>query len=136
MHVRKTSSAQRTYMVRFEQVYHLENRTFTVSKNLGDFPVHTIIFSSYESEKMINGTLQGEGISSGRFHGRFVALDQIELFFQWLDGSSLLAVSGRIWGFICGNPSGKLQLFLNWYYTCGKEGLGLLSCTEMIKSAG
>ena len=106
-------------MRQLEQVYHLENRIFTVSKNLGDFPVHAIIFSSYESEKMINGTLQGEGISSGRFHGRFVALDQIELFFQWLDGSSLLAVSGRIWGFICGNPSGKLQLFLNWYYTCG-----------------
>ena len=127
---------QKNNMRQLEQVYHLKNRTFTVSKNLGDFPVHAIIFSSYESEKMINGTLQGEGISSGRFHGRFVALDQIELFFQWLDGSSLLAVSGRIWGFICGNPSGKLQLFLNWYYTCGKEGLGLLSCTETINSAG
>lgn len=123
-------------MRQLEQVYHLENRTFTVSKNFGDFPVHTIIFAPYDSERIINGTLQGEGISSGRFHGRFVALDQIELFFQWIDGSSLLAVSGKIWGFICGNPSGILQLFLNWYCTSGKEGLGLLSCTENYKFSG
>jgi len=127
---------QRTYMRQFEQVYHLENRTFNVSKNPGDFPVHVIIFSSCESEKMIDGTLRGEGISSGRFYGRFIAADQIELFFQWLDDASLLAVSGRIWGFICGNPSEQLQLFLNWYCTHGKERLGLLSCTEMINSVG
>lgn len=127
---------QKTYMRQFEHVYHLKNRIFNVSKNLDDFPVHVIIFSSYESEKMINGTLRGEGISSGRFHGRFVAADQIELFFQWLDSTSLLAVSGRLWGFICGNPSEQLQLFLNWYCTHGKERLGLLSCTEMINSVG
>ena len=100
-------------MRQLEQVYHLENRTFTVSKNLGNFPVRAIMFSSNESEKMINGTLRGEGISSGRFHGRFVAVDQIELLFQWLDDSSLLVVSGRLFGFVCGNPSEKLQMFLN-----------------------
>jgi len=122
---------QKNSMRQLEQLYHLENRTFTVSKNLGDFPVHAIMFSSYESEKMINGTFRGERISSGRFHGRFVAVDQIELFFQWLDSSSLLAVSGRLWGFICGNPSEKLQMFLNWYCLHGKEGSGILSCTEL-----
>ena len=118
-------------MRQLEQVYHLENRTFTVSKNLGNFPVRAIMFSSNESEKMINGTLRGEGISSGRFHGRFVAVDQIELLFQWLDDSSLLVVSGRLFGFVCGNPSQKLQMFLNWYCERGKEGFGLLSCTEL-----
>jgi len=118
-------------MLRFEQVYHLENRTFTVSKNLGDIPVRAIIFSSYESENMINGTLRGEGISSGRFLGRFVASDQIDVFFQWIDSSSLLVVSGRLWGFICGNPSEKLQMFLNWYCMRGKKDFGAMSCAEL-----
>ncbi len=118
-------------MSQFEQIYHLKNLTFTVSKKSGDFPVQLIIFQSYESEKNINGTLQGEEIRSGRFHGRFVASDQIELFFQWLDGSSLLTVSGRLWGFICGYPPGKLQLFLNWYCTPGKECFGLLGYIEL-----
>jgi hypothetical protein len=118
-------------MLRFEQVYHLENRTFTVSKNLGDIPVRAIKFSSYESENMINGTLRGEGISSGRFLGRFVASDQIDVFFQWIDNLSLLVVSGRLRGFICGNPSEKLQMFLNWYYMRGKKGFGAMSCAEL-----
>ena len=123
-------------MRQFEQVYHLENRVFIVSKNLGDFPVQAITFSSYESDNMINGTLRGEGINSGRFLGRFVAIDQIEFFFQWLDSSSLLVISGRLWGFICGNPSDKLQMFLNWYCMRGKKGFGALCCTELKDYAG
>jgi len=123
-------------MRQLEQVYHLENRVFIVSKNLGDFPVQAIIFSSHESENMINGTLRSEGISSGRFLGRFVASDQIELFFQWLDSSSLLVVSGRLLGFLCGDPSEKLQMFLNWYYMRGKQGFGAMSCTELKDYAG
>jgi hypothetical protein len=80
---------------------------------------------------MINGTLRGEGISSGRFLGRFVASDQIDVFFQWIDNLSLLVVSGRLRGFICGNPSEKLQMFLNWYYMRGKKGFGAMSCAEL-----
>ena len=124
-------------MRQLEQVYHLENRIFTVSKILGVFPVHTIIFSAYESERMIDGTLRGEEISSGRFHGRFVAVDQIEIFFQWLDIESLLVVSGRLLGFICGNPYEDLKLFLNWWYcNSGDECIGLLSCTELKNHTG
>jgi len=122
-------------MITFEQVYNLDNRIFIVSKNMGYFPVHTFIFMPNESNVMIHGTLTGESIRSGQFLGRFVESNQIELFFQWIDGLSLLEVSGRLWGYICGNPSDKLQMFLNWYCTRGQEGIGVLSCTEMISSA-
>lgn len=135
MHVRKFTQ-ENNDMRQSEQVYNLKNRTFSVSKNLGAFPVHTIIFSAYESERMIYGTLRGEGINSGQFNGRFVAVDQLEIFFQWIDSVSLLEVSGRLWGFICGNPSEKLLLYLNWHYTYGNIGVGLLSCTELKNHTG
>lgn len=118
-------------MFRFEKIYNLENRSFIVFNNLGNFPVNSIMFSSCESNNMINGALLGEGISSGRFLGRFITRDQIELIYQWVDNSSLLVFSGKLWGFVCGDPSDKLQMFLNWYCMCGKQGFGAMSCKEL-----
>ncbi|WP_028319026.1 hypothetical protein [Desulfobulbus elongatus] len=120
----------------YERAYCLESRLFTVSKNADGFPVHTIVFSSHQSEEAVNGALRGDGISSGAFLGRFVAPDQIELFFQWFDRTSSFVISGRLWGFICGNPSEGLQLFLNWHFARGSTRYGAVSYTELKQPDG
>lgn len=104
-------------MMQFERAYPLENKTFIVSINVDGFPVQRISFSSSQSNKEINGILQGEGIISGKFTGRFVASHQIELLFRWFDLSSSHFVTGKIFGILGVNTTEKVQMFLNWYCT-------------------
>ena len=118
-------------MYQFERIYHLERRIFTISKHIDYFPVETIVFSSHDFGEVISGILKGSEISSGRFIGKFIEKDQVQLFFQWFDSSLSLIVSGKLWGFICGNPSDKLQLFLNWSCVRIKTGNGVVSYTEL-----
>jgi hypothetical protein len=118
-------------MIQSDRIYHLENQTFIVSNNVDCFPVQRISFSSSQTNEEISGILQGEGISSGRFTGKFFAKRQIELIFQWFDRSTLHFVTGRMFGFICGNPSGKVQIFLNWYCLYGKQGYGAASYSQL-----
>lgn len=119
------------YMIQSERVCHLESQTFIISKNVDGFPVQRISFSSPQSKEEINGTLQGEGITSGKFTGRLIATDQIELFFLWFDVSSSRSVAGKIFGFLCGDASEKMQIFLNWYCLYGKQGYGAASYIQL-----
>lgn len=118
-------------MVQSERVSLLENLTFTLSKNVDGFPVQRIFFSSPLSKGEINGLLHGEGITSGKFTGRLIASDQIELFFLWFDGSSSRSIVGKLFGFIYGNTSVRMQLFLNWYYIHGQHGYGAASYIQL-----
>ena len=119
------------YMMQSKRVYILENQTFVVSKNVDGFPVQCISFLSPQSNEEINGVLQGEGISSGEFTGRFIAANQVELFFRWLDRSSSHCVTGKIVGILCGDTSGEVQFFLNWYCLHGRQGYGAASYTQL-----
>jgi len=121
------------YMIQSERVYHLENQIFTISNNVDGFPVQRISFSSPQSKEDINGTLQGETITSGKFTGRLTAMDQFELFFVWLDVSSSCSVAGKIFGFLCGDTSEKIKIFLNWYCLYGKQGYGAASYIQFNK---
>jgi hypothetical protein len=118
-------------MIQSERIYSLDNHTFIVSKNVDGFPVQCIFFTSSESNEEIKGILQGEGIRSGEFTGRFFATDQFELIFSWFDLSLTHVVTGKIFGFLCGNTSGKVQIFLNWYCLYGKQGYGAASYTQL-----
>lgn len=80
---------------------------------------------------MLNGILEGERITSGKFIGKFIAKDQIELFFQFFENSSSSVFSGRLWGFVCGNPYEKLTMFLNWHYKEYNKSLGSIACIEL-----
>lgn len=118
-------------MIKFERVYRLESKTFIVSNNVDDFPVQLISFSSPELNEEINGILQGEGMDSGRFTGRFIETDRIELYFSWYDEALSRIVIGRIFGFICGCTSEKLKIFINWYLLYGKIGYGAASYNQL-----
>jgi len=119
------------YMIQSERVYILENQTFIVSKNVDGFPVQRIFFSPPQSNEEIKGFLQGEGITSGKFTGRFIASDQVELFFSWFDWLSSHCVTGKIFGFFYGDPSEKMQIFLNWHCLHGRQGYGTASYIQL-----
>ena len=114
-----------------ERVYNLENQTFILSKNVGGFPVQHISFSSAQLQQAIIGNLQGEGITLGKFAGRLIATDKIELFFLWIDVSSSRSVAGNIFGFLCGNTSEKIHIFIDWYFLYGKQGHGTASYIQL-----
>ncbi|MBM9614570.1 hypothetical protein JWJ90_09735 [Desulfobulbus rhabdoformis] len=118
-------------MQKFELANYLSQQEFTLSKNIGYFPVQKIIFPTQKNRVIIGGILQGEEINSGSFLGKFINYDQIYLSFHWIDKYSSIVVSGKIWGVICKNRHGLIHLFLNWCFISGKNGFGTVSYKEL-----
>ncbi len=116
-------------MNQYARIYNLDNRRFVLSKNDNGFPAECIAFSFHQLDNVLMGTFQGDGIIESHLLGKFVAADRIEVLFQWLD-QSLLLFSGAFSGLICGPPSEKLHLFLNWQWLCGATGKGAASFIE------
>lgn len=110
-------------------MFNLDKKQFVVVDNEHGLSSQDTIFRYYQDGEIVTGDYSGGEIEQGRFVGKYVKTNRIDLLFQCITCSGEL-LSGEAKGSVDSDDAGLLRLVFDWRWLSGAHGNGISSYIE------
>ena len=110
-------------------MYNLNNKRFVVVDNENGLSSQKTVFLYYQIDDVITGDYRGGEILEGRFLGKYIPPDRMNMLFQCITREHAL-LSGEARGTVSKGDDGRLRLSYDWKWLSGDTGGGISSYIE------